>query len=131
MPTKQPPENKVVAAPVDRLFLFQQHADGYGTIVITRDIGMVGGGCYLGLLVDGQLAAKLDTGERASFHLAPGEHIVTSTWVDGRGLCGAFYNEERAAARRRSTEIIVREGASKNYRIHTNTDGESTIEPVL
>lgn len=131
MPTKQPPEGQIVPVPNERLHLFQEAAPGSGKVLVTRDVGMIGSGCYLGLLIDGQLAAKLDAGERATFNLPTGEHLLTVTWVKGRGLCGAFYSDESAAARRRSAEVIVREGATKSYRIHTNTDGESTVEPVL
>jgi hypothetical protein len=131
MPTKQPPSSEVIPVPADRLMAFQESVADTGTVVITRDIGLIGGGCFLGVLIDGQLSAKLDTGERAVFHLPAGEHLLAPTWVKGKGLCGAFFDDERASARRRAAEVNVKPGVSKSYRIHTNTDGESIIEPVM
>ena len=131
MPTKQPQASAVKAVPGDRLLGFQQQSDKTGTAHVTRDVGMIGAGCLLGILVDGQLAATLDTGERATLHLPAGTHLLTPSWVKGRGLCGAFYDEKRMAARRRTAEVTIVAGATKSYRIHTNTDGESTLEPTL
>lgn len=131
MPTKQPASSEIRQVPTDRLLAFQEQSATMGGIVITRDVGMVGGACFLGVLIDGTLAGKLDTGERASFYLPPGPHLIAPTWIDGRGLCGAFYSEKSASARRRTTEITTSSGGRKNYRIHTNTDGESTLEPVM
>ena len=130
MPTKQPPEESVVITPSDRIYLFQEPFENSAQVKVTRDIGFLGGGCFLGLLINGQLAAKLDPGERVIFYLPAGEHLLAPTWVDGRGLCGAFYTEQRAASQRRSHEIYLKEGVKKSYRIHINTDGESTVEPT-
>lgn len=129
MPTKQPLDSAVMPVPPERLLAYQTGGDA--TIVVTRDIGMIGGGCYLGLLIDKTLAAKLDPGERASFSVSSGEHLVAPSWIEGKGLCGAFYSAERAEARRRATEITLKPGETKRYRIHTSTDGESTLEPVM
>lgn len=131
MPTKQPQASDVKAVPAERLLAFQEQSDATGAALITRDVGMIGGGCFLGILVDGTLAATLDTGERATLHIPAGTHLLSPSWVKGRGLCGAFYDEKRMAARRRTTEVTIVAGATKAYRIHTNTDGESTLEPAL
>ena len=131
MPTKQPASSEIRQAPSERILAFQNASESTGELVITRDIGLIGGACSLGVLIDGTLAAKIDTGERASFHLTPGMHLIAPTWIDGRGLCGAFYSEKSATARRRTAEVNIVTGGKKNYRIHTNTDGESTLEPVM
>ncbi|WDI84399.1 Rha family transcriptional regulator [Xanthomonas campestris pv. campestris] len=62
--------------------------------------------------------------------LRGGRHVITSRYVGGRGLCGAN-SEERQVARSHSAEIFVEPGQVRSYRIHTRTEGESTIEPVL
>lgn len=131
MPTKQPQSADVRPVPADRLLAFQTRGATTGTVLVTRDIGMIGAGCYLGILVDGTLAATIDTGERVALQLPAGEHLLTPSWVKGRGMCGAFYDEKRMAARRRTAEVTIQAGATKAYRIHTNTDGESTLEPTL
>lgn len=86
--TPAPPES-LKPVPSDRLFAFQQPVSGGGTITVNRDLGMLGGGCYVGVTIDHQLAARMAVGESASFHLPPGTHvagIVTDKQDDT--LCG-------------------------------------------
>jgi hypothetical protein len=82
------PEN-LKPVPSDRLLAFQQPVTGGGTITVNRDHGMLGGGCYVGVTIDHQLAARIAIGETASFNLSPGMHvagIVTDEQDDT--LCG-------------------------------------------
>lgn len=129
-PTKQPRPDQVTAVPADRMLDFGAQAAPTGSISVTRDVGLVGAGCFLGLYVDGKPAAHFETGERAVIALSAGRHVITSRSVGGRGLCGAN-SEERQVARSHSIEIFVEAGQMRSYRIHTRTEGESTIEPVL
>ena len=131
MPTKQPVPSDISPIPMDRVFLPAAPTGNAGEVIVTRDVGLIGSKCLLGLLVDGKTAAHVGPAERVPIQLAAGRHTLTVSWIDGRGLCGAFFSEERAESRRRSIEIIVDPGQSRQYRIHTNTDGESTIEPTL
>jgi len=62
--------------PSDRLLAFQQPVPQGSRIVVTRDLGMLGGGCYITVLVDRQPAARLGIGEQASFAVAAGERIL-------------------------------------------------------
>lgn len=80
-----------------------------GSISVTRNVGLVGAGCFLGLYVDGKPAAHFETGERAVIALSAGRHVITSRSVGGRGLCGAN-SEERQVARSYSAEIFVEAG---------------------
>jgi hypothetical protein len=130
MPTKQAQPNEVVAAPADRVFEIAPQNGPTGTVTITRDVGFVGGGCYLGVMIDGQIAAHLDRAERVTLELAASRHVLTATWIKGRGLCGAM-SEKSMAARRRSTEIVVDVGAIQHYRLSTSTEEYPFIEPAL
>lgn len=130
MPTKQPPAAEVVPVPADRLFPIDFSNGHTGTVTITRDVGFVGSGCYLGVLVNGQMAAHLDPGERVTLELTATRHILTATWIKGRGLCGVM-SEKSMAARRRSTEILLGIGAIQHYRIYTTTEEYPVIEPAL
>lgn len=57
-------------------------------IVVTRDVGVAGGGCFTSLRVNGQLVARMDAGERLSLDVAPGTVIIApGRDPDGRGLC--------------------------------------------
>ncbi|QIO88853.1 hypothetical protein G9274_002538 [Stenotrophomonas rhizophila] len=130
MPTKQAPTSEVTPAPAARVFPIDAQSGPTGTITITRDVGFLGGGCYLGVMIDGKIAAHLDRAERVTFDLAATRHVLTATWIKGRGLCGAM-SEKSMAARRRSTEIMVGTGAVQHYRLYTSADEYPVIEPAL
>src|SRR3990167_6331240 len=67
---------KVTAVPAERLLAYQQPVAGSGLIVVNRDLGMLGGGCYVALLVDRQVAARIGIGEEARLHVPPGKRVV-------------------------------------------------------
>ncbi len=66
----------IVPVPADRLLAFQQPVEGGGQIVVNRDMGGLGSGCYIAVHVDRQLAARIGIGEVASFQVPPGDRIV-------------------------------------------------------
>lgn len=72
--------------PAERLSAWQQTLTASSELVVDRDIGMLGGGCYVALMIDREPAALLAVGEVASFHLPPGEHIVGITTDKQGGL---------------------------------------------
>ncbi len=74
------------AVPAERLSAWQQTLSPSSELVVDRDIGMLGGGCYVALLIDREPAALLAVGEVATFHLPPGEHIVGITTDKHGGL---------------------------------------------
>ncbi len=74
------------AVPAERLSAWQQTLSPSSELVVDRDIGMLGGGCYVALLIDREPAALLAVGEVATFHLPPGEHIVGITTDKQGGL---------------------------------------------
>lgn len=87
--TSQVPAEKAKPVPADRALLLQSEPTGpYGTILVTRDTGFLGGGCFLAVHVDGQLAARIDTGEVVRFFVPVGDHLV-GMGVDksGGGMC--------------------------------------------
>ncbi|WP_166359853.1 3-isopropylmalate dehydratase [Pseudomonas akapageensis] len=66
----------VTQVPTDRLLAYQQPIEGGGQIVVNRDVGMLGGGCYVAILIDRQVAARIGIGEEASFQVPAGSRIV-------------------------------------------------------
>lgn len=87
--TSPVPAEKAKPVPADRALLLQSKPTiPYGTIRVTRDTGFLGGGCFLAVHVDGQLAARIDTGEVVSFFVPVGDHLV-GMGVDksGGGMC--------------------------------------------
>jgi hypothetical protein len=122
--TKPPRPDQVRTPAPDRLMGFQSPSDGDATIVVTRDVGMSGSGCYGAVFMDGAVVAKLGTGERAVFHVPSGEHIV-GTWNTGSGLCG--YREGKD---RREASVRVQPGETKRFRITINPGSGVEIAPT-
>ena len=75
--------------PADRLLMKQTAEAGMAKLLIARDTGYLGGGCFIGVEIDRKLAARFDTGEVATFYVAPGK-VELSVVGDpiGGGLCG-------------------------------------------
>ena len=69
--------------PADEIYAFQSKPSGEsGKITVVRDSGAVGSGCDIVVYVDGRKAAKIGTGQRATFYLPPGsvriDHLLKS-----------------------------------------------------
>lgn len=64
--------------PVDneRLLAYQQTLADGAQIVLNRDMGLMGGGCFIAFEVDRKLAARVGVGEQASFSVPAGRRIV-------------------------------------------------------
>lgn len=110
------PEN-LKPIPPDRLLGWQQPEDGFSELVVDRDIGVMGGGCYVAFMIDRQVAARIAVGEAASFHVPAGEHIVgITTDAQGELFCskGRLQRELRidAAPGQRQHLRIVSEAKS-------------------
>lgn len=131
MPTKQAAPEQVRDAPVERIFAIAEQQEPTGTITVVRDVGFVGSGCFLGLMVDGKIAAHLEPAERVALQLSAGRHVLTATFVQGRGLCGALQSEKSNQARRRSTEVVVVAGQTQAYRMYTVAEAGPVVEPAF
>jgi len=87
------PHEAGIPAPADRLLAFQEQIDGYAHMVVTRDKGFVGSGCYIGVVIAGKLAARLGPSETADFYV-PADTTDMAAVPDpkGRGLCSAGWD---------------------------------------
>lgn len=115
--THAPKPSDVHAVPPDRALAFQSPSDGDASIVVTRDKGFAGGGCYAGLYLDGALVAKMNPGERASLYVPSGRHVI-GTWSVGKALCGY-----REGTDRRETDATLKPGETRKYRILIDAAG--------
>lgn len=109
------------AIPIDqgRALAFQNKpTENFGTIIVIRDEGMTGGGCFIGLHINGKLAARIDTKEIVKFYVEPGE-ILFKVGRDpmGRGLCST--GQDHWTQR----ESFIKSNEIKYFRI--STDGGS------
>ena len=65
---------------------------------VTRDFGLRGGGCYIAVLIDRQLAARIHVGEVVRFQVPAGARIVSiGTDPLDDTLCGAKLSLRREA----------------------------------
>lgn len=116
--------DKVSAVPSERLLAYQQPVEGGGLIVVNRDLGMLGGGCYVAVLVDRQVAARIGMGEQARFHVPPGNRVV-GIGIDEADdtLCGK-------GRLRRELAVRVAEGESQHLRIISEAKSGFDIRPA-
>lgn len=75
--------------PKERLLGLQAPLDNASTLVVRRDIGMLGGGCYVAVKVDRTVVARIGIGETATFNVPAGDRIVgIATDTADDTLCG-------------------------------------------
>lgn len=120
--TKPPRPDQVRTPPADRLLAYQNPTDGDATVIITRDAGYSGSACYIAFFVDGKVAAKLASAERATFHLSTGDHVL-GAWNTGSGLCGYREGEDR-----REVAVSLKPGETRRFRILIG-DGGLSLAP--
>lgn len=101
--------------PSDEVYAYQSKPAGEsGKITVVRDSGAVGSGCDIVVYVDGRKAAKIGTGQRATFYLPPGTPNL-GAGLAGSGLC--------AGAAIRTIGATVRTGKESLYRISGDMAG--------
>jgi hypothetical protein len=123
--TKPVRPSEALQVPQVRLIAYQAPVAGGGEITLVRDKGLTGGGCYAGIFIGGELAAKVGTGEKASFQLPAGRAVVSAKAV-GAGLCGIGAQDRGE----RSTEIHVDSGQHRIYRLALSSAGEVSMNPI-
>ncbi|MDH1264759.1 MULTISPECIES: 3-isopropylmalate dehydratase [unclassified Pseudomonas] len=115
--------DKVTDVPADRLLGYQEPVNNGGELVVNRDLGLMGGGCYVALLVDRKVAARIGMGEKASFQVPPGNRII-GIGIDKADdtLCGmGRLNREKL--------VRVEPGQRYDFRIVSQNKGGFNILP--
>ena len=67
----------ITPVPEERLRAYQAPVANGGELVVTRDFGIRGGGCYVAVMVDRKLAARIHVGERVRLQVPAGMRIVS------------------------------------------------------
>lgn len=117
--------DKATPVPADRLIAFQDDSAGDAKITVIRDVGHMAGGCYLALTINGELAARFDTGEFAMFYLPAGEVLFKyGRDPEGRGLCGV--NSDIWVKR----ESFLKQGDNKTFRLSVSSSGDLDVMRV-
>ena len=120
-----PTENAIATrASDDRILAFQEStAIESATLIIVRDSGLLGSGCYYSIWINGVHAARLSSGEKASFFLKPGEHVLRSGRdLQGRGLCSFGLDEWT------QRETTLRESEVKSFRMLIDKNGKTDLQ---
>ena len=115
---------KATPIPSERLLAYQKPVEGSGEIVVNRDVGMLGGGCYVAVLVDRQVAARIGIGESASFHVPPGTRVL------GIGLDEQDDTLCSKGRLRRELAVPVANGERLYFRIVSEAKSGFDIRPV-
>ncbi|HFX3348057.1 TPA: hypothetical protein ACRMKO_000285 [Pseudomonas aeruginosa] len=91
---------------------------GDSSVQITRDSGALGSGCYLGIFWDGQLAARIGSGETVRLSVPSGEHLVgMGDDPHGNGLCAIGGNAMR------EVPANLKPGQNRRYRVSGDMGG--------
>lgn len=108
------PAEKVKPIAEDRLLAFQEPGEGTAELVVNRDFGFMGGGCYIAFMVDRSVAARIAVGESARLYVTPGNHIVgIAIDEEGEFLC----NNGRL---NRELKVSVEQGQAQEFRIFSD-----------
>ncbi|MFY1031817.1 hypothetical protein [Pseudomonas asiatica] len=118
--TSPVPLSEAIQAPSERVTGYQKPVDNGGTVIVVRDRGFIGSGCYTTVFLNGNPVARLDTQEKAAFYV-PAGHWTLGAGVDGSALC-SLGNERLEDA------VIIEPGQTKKYRIYTSSEGEVGIK---
>ncbi|VVQ30525.1 hypothetical protein PS943_01875 [Pseudomonas fluorescens] len=94
--------------PANEMYAFKsQGTKDPGRLTILRDDGFVGAGCDVVFYIDGQRAAKIGPGQKASFILPAGE-VNLGTGLAESGLCAGVAIKTVAANIKPGKEVIYR-----------------------
>lgn len=89
---------------------------GTAPLTIKRDQGLSGAACRTRVFVNGAQAAEVGPGERVTFHLAAGEHMLA---ILAGGICGGGLTEAK---------VSMQQGRPQVYRISYGTAGEFVLQ---
>lgn len=113
--------NQAKLAPKERVFKYQSSQVNSAQLIIVRDSGFLGSGCYFGVYVDGERAASLNPGERVNFYLPAGEHNIA---MKGEGkVCIA---DEVPVGR----DINLKPNQTKAVRLFADPSGNLDVKPL-
>ncbi|UTW08670.1 3-isopropylmalate dehydratase [Pseudomonas benzenivorans] len=116
--------DKVTPVPEERLLAYQQPVESGGELVVNRDLGMLGGGCYVAVLVDRRVAARIGVGEQVRLQVPSGTRVL-GIGVDKQDdtLCGmGRLNRELA--------VPVTPGQRQHFRIVSEAKSGFDIRPL-
>lgn len=120
----KPAPEDVKPVPADRLLGYQEPLGRGGELQVNRDVGGMGGGCYVAVLVDRKVAARIGVGEQVRFQVPVGTRVL-SIGIDEMDdtLCGM-------GRLRRELAVKVEPGSQQNFRIVSDNRKGFDILPI-
>ncbi len=110
--------------PQERLRGFQTPVENGGEVVVTRDFGLRGGGCYVAVMIDRKIAARIHVGEQVHLQVPAGMRIVSiESDPEDDTLCGMGNLLREKAAR-------IEPGQTLHFRISADNTIGFDIQPV-
>ena len=109
-------------APKERLLKFQSPGVGeQAKLIVVRDKGFLGSGCFVGVYLNQEKAAILDPGEKAEFYLKPGEWNVA---LMGEGkMC---ISDKIPAGR----DFVLTANTTKAVRLFADPSGNTDVKTL-
>lgn len=106
----------------DRILKFQIPHDGDAKLIVIRDSGIVGSGCYAAIYINGEKAALLNSSEKATFYLNTGEYEVGAAF-DGAALCSMSKD-------RQERTVVLKADQTKVVRVFSDGNANLDIKPT-
>ncbi|MBY8952582.1 hypothetical protein J1G36_11820 [Pseudomonas carnis] len=107
--TSPAPSDKVRSDASGRVSGYQKQVPDDSSLIVTSDIGTLGGSCFATIFLNGMPVAKLDTGDKVVLQVPSGEWLLGAA-LDGAARCAA--NPERI-----ETSVVLKQGQQKKFRV--------------
>jgi hypothetical protein len=119
----RPDPEHITPVPSDRLLAFQEEHQNGGRLIVNRDMGLMGGGCYVAIEVDRKVAARIGMAEVASFNVPAGTRVLGLT-IDKMDdtLCGMGRLHKELA-------VKVTPGSTQYFQVVSENRGGFDIRP--
>ncbi|WP_394559248.1 3-isopropylmalate dehydratase [Aquipseudomonas alcaligenes] len=119
----RPDAENITPVPSDRLLAYQDEQPNGGRLIVNRDMGVMGGGCYVALEVDRKLAARIAMAEVVSFNVPAGTRVLGLT-IDKMDdtLCGMGRLHKELA-------VKVTPGSTQYFHVVSENKGGFDIRP--
>jgi len=120
----KPAQEEITQVPADRLLGYQAPLAKGGQLLINRDFGGMGAGCYVAVLVDRKVAARIAVGEQVRFQVPVGTRVL------GIGIDEMDDTLCSKGRLRRELAVKVEPGSQQDFRIVSDNRKGFDILPV-
>lgn len=116
--TSPVPVEQANAVPSDRVYWNVRPVQARtAKVTFVRDTGFLGGGVLFHLSINGQKAASVDTGERVSFEIDPGEYVLGFQPTDAFGTMTGYTIDQDIKPGQQYFYRLLMEGNTFQHRI--------------